>query len=216
MSRHPALVAAVLLTFFGVAGSALVAFTHERTAPLIEQNERAALLRKLHALVPPERIDNDIIADRMVVHARELLGAEATTVYRARRDGEPVAAVFAPVIAEGYSGPIHLLVAVRADGTLDGVRVISHKETPGLGDKIEVEKSDWILGFEGRSLGSPPIEDWRVRRDGGAFDQFTGATITPRGIVRAVKKTLIYFREKRDRLFEQPPAAGAGPAKETS
>jgi electron transport complex protein RnfG len=204
MSSHPALVAAVLLTFFGVAGSALVAFTHERTAPLIEENERAALLRKLHALVPPERIDNDIIADRIVVHRKQLLGADSTTVYRARQGGEPVAAVFAPVVPDGYSGPIHLLVAVRADGTLDGVRVISHKETPGLGDKIEEEKSDWIHGFEGRSLGSPPVEDWSVQRDGGAFDQFTGATITPRAVVRAVKNTLLYFREKREWLFEQP------------
>jgi electron transport complex protein RnfG len=215
MISHPVLVAAVLLTLFGVAGSALVAFTHERTAPLIEENERAALLRKLHALVPAERIDNDIIADRIVVHRKELLGADATTVYRARLKGEPVAAVFTPVVPDGYSGPIYLLVAVREDGTLDGVRVISHKETPGLGDKIEEEKSDWIHGFEGKSLGNPPMQDWQVKRDGGAFDQFTGATITPRAVVRAVRNTLIYFREERDRLFEQRSITAKAPEKET-
>ena len=216
MIRHPALVAGTLLSLFAVAGTTLVSFTHEQTEARILQNERASLLRKLHALVPPEQIDNDVISDRIVVHREGLLGAESTTVYRARQDGEPVAAVFAPVVARGYNGTVRLLVAVRKDGTLEGVRVLSHRETPGLGDKIEVEKSDWIRGFEGRSLGDPPPADWAVERDGGAFDQFTGATITPRAVVQAIKNTLVYFREERERLFEPPPNGQPETAEEVS
>ena len=96
------------------------------------------------------------------------------------------------VSREGYSGPINLLVAVNVDGTLSGVRVVSHKETPGLGDKIETNKDDWILGFVGKSLSNPSEALWKVRKDGGEFDQFTGATITPRAVVNAVREVLKY------------------------
>src|SRR5690606_27069458 len=118
----------------------------------------------------------------------------------------------------GYGGAIRLLVGIREDGTVAGVRVIDHRETPGLGDGIEIEKSDWMTDFEGRSLGDPPVQRWRVKKDGGEFDQFTGATITPRAVVTAVRNALIYFRTHRQALFELPgdtapaleaPAAGA-------
>jgi len=197
------MIAGVLLALFGVLGSTLVAFTYVQTAERIAQNEREALLRTLNALVPPEDWDNDMVNDRILVRRKTLLGDDATTVYRARREGAPVAAVFAIVAPDGYSGAIKMLVAVRWDGSLGGVRVISHKETPGLGDRIEESHSDWIYGFKGRSLGDPPLQRWRVKRDGGDFDQFTGATITPRAVVKGVKNTLIYFKEKRDWLFEQ-------------
>lgn len=203
MIRHRTLVAGVLLGCFGVAGSALVAFTHEATADRIAANERAAMLQLLHALVPAQSVDNDMLADRIKVSSRELLGSESTTVYRGRIKDAPAAAVFTTVVPDGYSGPIKLLVAVRGDGTLGGVRVVSQKETPGLGDRIEADKSDWILGFDGKSLTNPPAEQWRVKRDGGVFDQFSGATITPRAVVRAVKNTLIYYRDNADRLFEK-------------
>jgi electron transport complex protein RnfG len=206
-ARHPVVLAGVLLALFGMLGSALVALTYDQTAERIAQNEREALLRSLNALVPPDARNNDMIADRFRVHRKELLGTDATTVYRARQDGAPVAAVFTTVAPDGYAGPIKLLVAVRWDGSLAGVRVVAHKETPGLGDRIEEKRSDWVHGFAGRSLGDPPLQRWRVKRDGGVFDQFTGATITPRAIVRAVKNTLIYFKEKRDWLFEQPAEA---------
>jgi electron transport complex protein RnfG len=114
-----------------------------------------------------------------------------------------VAAVFSVVARGGYAGDIELLVGVRADGRVAGVRVVEHHETPGLGDGIEADKSDWIRGFDGRSLGDPPREDWAVRRDGGDFDQFTGATITPRAVVEAVRDTLIYFEDHRDQVFAQ-------------
>jgi len=215
MIRHRMLIAGVLLGAFGIAGSSLVAFTHERTAERIAANEREAMLALLHALVPAQSVDNDMLTDRIQVHSPRLLGSDATTVYRGRLDGAPAAAVLTTLAPDGYSGPIKLLVAVRRDGTLSGVRVLSQKETPGLGDRIEEDKSDWIHGFDGKSLGKPPLEKWGVKRDGGAFDQLTGATITPRAVVRAVKKTLLYYRDNADQLFQQP-ASPPGKGQERS
>lgn len=122
-----------------------------------------------------------------------------------------MATVLTSVVPNGYSGPIKLLVAVRYDGTLGGVRIISHKETPGLGDKVEENRSDWVYSFNDKSLGDPPLEKWGVKRDGGYFDQFTGATITPRTIVNTVKNTLLYVRDNKDALYDrQASAPGAG------
>jgi electron transport complex protein RnfG len=162
-----------------------------------------ALLNSLNALVPAENIDNDIINDTLLVSNPDLLGTDETIVYRGRKMQQPVAVVLNPVVPDGYSGPIKLLVAVRYDGTLGGVRVISHKETPGLGDKIEESRSDWVHDFDNRSLDNPKQENWKVKRDGGVFDQFTGATITPRSIVNAVKKTLIYVKDNHDKLYDR-------------
>ena len=210
MNKRAILLAAAVLCAFGVAGAGLVSFTHEHTREKILENEREALLRQLNALVPADTIDNDIISDLVQVSAPELLGPPETTVYLGRRDGLPVAAVFTTIAPNGYSGPIKLLVAVRRDGTLGGVRVIAHRETPGLGDKIELEKSDWVLAFDGKSLGDPPEARWGVRRDGGDFDQFTGATITPRIVVEGVKNTLLYYRGVGEELFRMPPAENRG------
>ena len=207
MTRHPVVLAALTLALFAITGSGLVAFTYQQTADRIAANERASLLRKLNALVPPDTIDNDIIGDRVTVSDRDRLGADQTLVYLGRRQGEPVAAVFTSLVPNGYSGPIKLLVAVRTDGTLGGVRVVSHKETPGLGDKIEVRKSDWVHDFRDKSIGNPAPSRWKVKRDGGDFDQFTGATITPRSIVEAVKQTLIFFGEHGGELFEEKKAS---------
>ena len=115
---------------------------------------------------------------------------------------EPVAALFRTVAKDGYSGSIHLLVGVKTNGELLGVRALAHKETPGLGDEINLSRSDWILGFNQRSLDNPILEDWAVKKDGGIFDAFTGATITPRAVVGEVKKTLLYFRDHQDELFQ--------------
>jgi electron transport complex protein RnfG len=125
------------------------------------------------------------------------------TVYRARLHGEPVALVIAAVAPDGYSGTIRLLVGINVDGSLSGVRVVAHRETPGLGDAIEEERSDWILGFTGKSLQNPPLQKWAVKKDGGAFDQLTGATITPRAVVKAVRQALLYYRDQKDALFAQ-------------
>lgn len=202
MVKHPALIGGVLLGLFGVIGSALVSLTHDATAERIAQNERDALLRQISTLVPARELDNDILADTRQVHAPQALGAPATTVYTGRRDDRTVAVVLSPVIApDGYNGAIRLIIGVRADGRLAGVRVLGHQETPGLGDKIDSARSDWITRFAGLGLTSPPAADWKVKKDGGYFDQFTGATITPRAVVKAVKKTLDWVAAHHDELF---------------
>lgn len=195
------LTSTVLLTVFALTGTAGVALVFDQTRERIEANERAALLQSLSAIVPPEAYDNDFIHDLVTFQAEELNPSGPVTAYRARLNGEPSAVVLTVVAPDGYSGPIKLLVGVEADGRLAGVRVVSHRETPGLGDAIDVRRSSWILGFDGKSLQSPPLGLWGVERDGGAFDQFTGATITPRAVVKAVKRTLLYFDAHREDLF---------------
>jgi H+/Na+-translocating ferredoxin:NAD+ oxidoreductase subunit G len=207
-------ITAVILCLFAIAGTAMVAFTYDRTRNRIAANEREVLMRKLNVLIPQNDYDNNLFEDSLLVRDAKLLGTdEAVTVYRARREGKPVALVMTPVAPDGYSGTIKLLVGIDVDGRLTGVRVSAHHETPGLGDAIDEERSDWIFGFDGKSLDNPPLERWRVKRDGGAFDQLTGATITPRAIVKAVKKTLLYYREHRAALFAEPgqPDARAEP-----
>jgi Na+-translocating ferredoxin:NAD+ oxidoreductase subunit G len=204
--------AAAILAGFAVFGALLVAVTWESTAQRIAANERAFLLRSLADVLPEHGYDNAIHEDAITV-TDALLGTTApVAVYRARLRGRPVALVLAPVAPGGYSGPIRLLVGVLADGTISGVRVVGHRETPGLGDRIEVERDDWVLGFDGRSLGQPPRERWAVRRDGGVFDQFTGATITPRAVVSAVRDALVYFEAHHDALFAAPAGASALPS----
>jgi electron transport complex protein RnfG len=203
INRHPVVIAAVLLGMFAVIGTTLVSFTYENTRERIAENERQALLKKLYQLIPADDIDNDIVNDTIMVSNQELLGSRQSIVYRGRKLNQPVAAVFYSVAPEGYSGGINMLVAVKTDGTLGGVRIVSHRETPGLGDKIEERKSDWILGFEGKSLTNPEESRWKVKRDGGDFDQFTGATITPRVVVHAIKKTLLFFQQNKEAVFKQ-------------
>ena len=199
-------IAAALLAAFGVAGTGLVAVTYQGTADRIAQNEREALLQKIGKVLPEGSTDNDLLNDRISVQVPVDLGGGEVTVYRGRLAGEPVAAVFSPVEAAGYAGPIRLIVSVQRDGTLGGVRVLSHRETPGLGDRIEEEKSDWVHGFAGRSLTDPAEPGWKVRRDGGEFDQFTGATVTPRAVVNTVRQTLRYAQDNWARIFEPRPA----------
>jgi len=122
-------------------------------------------------------------------------------VHVARMNGQPVAFIVPGVAPDGYNGDISLIVGIKVDGTITGVRSIAHGETPGLGDKVDVAKSDWILGFNGRSLRNPTAEGWAVKKDGGEFDQFTGATITPRAVVNQVLAVLHYFDEDQQRLI---------------
>ena len=196
-----------LLFLFAVIGVGLVAYTYDNTAERIADNERKALLRSINELIPADQYDNDIFHDILLVPGNDLLGTDKiVSVYRARKQGWPVAAVLSVIAPDGYNGDIKLLVAIKLDGTLSGVRVVSHHETPGLGDGIEIERSDWILGFNNRSLSNPATLQWKVKRDGGVFDQFTGATITPRAVVKAVHKALLYFQMRHQRLFTQEPA----------
>jgi len=206
VSYRPVFISALFLLLFAVVGSGLVAFTFDSTEERIAENQRRALLNSLNELVPTDRYDNDIFSDILMVTNSELLGTEdAVPIYRARKGGWPVAAVLTPVAPDGYNGNIRLLVAINLDGTLAGVRVVQHRETPGLGDGIEASRSDWILGFDGKSLSNPGKKAWRVKRDGGQFDQFTGATITPRAVVKATRKALLYFKLRKQNLFERAP-----------
>jgi len=201
MWKHIVRIGAVL-ALFAVVGAELVAFSYEATREQIAANQRAAMLSNLNALIPQEIYDNDPLADSLEIADKDWLGiAKPVTVYRARKAGQPVAIAFMPVAPDAYAGAIRLLVGIRYDGSLLGVRVLDHHETPGLGDKIELKYSDWVLGFTGRSLDNPDSAGWRVKRDGGIFDQFTGATITPRAVVKAVYKSLQFYRDHRDTLF---------------
>jgi electron transport complex protein RnfG len=193
-------ITASILLLFTALGTAMVAFTWQGTHERVEANERATLLRKLNRLIPQGQYDNALLEDAIDIHAAEL-GTKPVHVYRARRANEPVALVMTVMATGGYSGPIHLLVGIRFDGTLSGVRVVAHHETPGLGDDIEEDRSDWIFQFNDRSLDNPGEKGWAVRKDGGTFDQLTGATITPRAIVKAVHASLLYYRAHRDQLF---------------
>lgn len=197
-----------VLGLFALIGTGLLAYTFDNTKTKIAGNEKAQLLKQLSELIPVSRYNNDLYNDRLQITAPTYLGTvEPVTVYRARRNNVPVAAAFQAVAPNGYSGNIYLLMAINYEGTLAGVRVISHKETPGLGDPIELAKSTWIKSFDNKSLLDPPAAAWRVKKDGGVFDQFTGATITPRAVVQAVHKGLEYFSIHKAALFA--PSAGA-------
>lgn len=196
---------AMLLGLFALVGTGIVAIIFIGTEKPIAEAERAFMLRSLHAVIPLELHDNDIFTDMIHVTSPELLGTkDPVPVFRARKAGKPMAVAIIPVAPDGYVGPIKLLVAISADGAVLGVRILSHRETPGLGDGIEAKRSDWVLGFNGHSLSNPEGKGWRVRRDGGQFDQFTGATITPRAVVKAVYNALKYFERNRAALFEPP------------
>jgi electron transport complex protein RnfG len=192
-----ALLAAALTAIVVVVASA----THDR----IVHNEQAWIQQRLDALVAPATHDNDLLTDSIAVTAPDLLGtSQPVRIYRARQAGAPVAAVIRAIAPDGYRGPIELLVAVARDGRLIGVQVIRHNETPGLGDAFESRDVHWLDKFRGRSLTDPPTQRWTVRRDGGDFDAFTGATITPRAIIKAVRNTLDYYQRNSQRIFELP------------
>ncbi len=210
MNYRQIIITTIILLIFAVIGTGLVSFTFDNTRERIAANERATLLRKLHRLVPPDRHDNILLDDAIEVRDQKLLGsAEPVMVYRARKAGKAVALVIAPIAPDGYSGSIKLLVGINTDGTLSGVRAVAHRETPGLGDAIDEDRSDWILGFTGRSLEQPPVDRWKVRKDGGDFDQLTGATITPRAVVQAVRNALLYYRQHQETLLAAGKQASA-------
>jgi len=201
MPVKPALTLAIIAAVLTALVVLVASFTRDRIA----SNEQAWIRQRLDALVPPATHDNDLLADSIAVTAPDLLGSsQPTKIYRARRAGAPVAAVLRPIAPDGYRGPIELLVAIGQDGRLIGVQVIRHQETPGLGDAFESRDVHWLDRFRGRSLTDPPTQRWTVRRDGGDFDAFTGATITPRAIVKAVRNSLEYYQRNSQRIFEQP------------
>ena len=198
-------ITASLLMLFAVIGATLVGLTFSQTEDDIRHNEELTLLRKLNNIIPAESYDNDLLEDVITLKPNSILATdEPTLAYRARKNKKNVAVVFSSIAPNGYNGPIQLLVGVQADGTLAGVRVVKHRETPGLGDVVSITRSDWILGFDGKSLSNPEAKGWKVKRDGGIFDQFTGATITPRAVVKAVHNALLYYDQNQATLFDTP------------
>lgn len=195
-------ISAILLGLFAIIGTGMVSLTYKSTAKRIAANHRATLLKTLHELIPADQYDNDLFNDVIHVSDPALLGSnKAANAYRARKAGHIVAVIIESIAPDGYGGNIYLLIAIRYNGQLAGVRVINQHETPGLGDAIELSHSNWILNFTGKSLKNLTPKDWAVKRDGGSFDQFAGATITPRAVVKAVHHSLIYFKQRRSKLF---------------
>ena len=190
--------------------TALVAVTHAVTAPRIAANEQAFLEQSLQPVLQGIDYDGKLSESTLVIPApHELPGDDPVTIYRVYADGAPIAALFVVEARGGFSGPIRLLIGVDAAGDVTGVRVLSHRETPGLGDKIDADKSDWALQFTGRSLGDPAAPGWAIQRDGGDFDQLTGASITPRAVIRGILETLQYFESNQAEVFAEVETEGA-------
>lgn len=201
---------AVVLAVAAILSVGLVAVVNDRARPQIEASRRAEQLRQLTAILGDAAYDNDPLTDTVFVRDPEYLGTdEPLAAHRVRRNGEPVAVLLNAVAPDGYSGAIRLLVAIDAHGTLIGVRVLEHRETPGLGDFVEERRTDWIRLFDGRSLDAPPPARWEARKDGGDFDQYTGATVTSRAVTHAVRDALAYFTRHRAELLAAPSPADA-------
>lgn len=192
-----------VLALFAAVAVTVVAVTQQSTETRIAEAQRTAQIRTLGEILPPHSYDNSLL-DNAVYLNESLLGHRHNTpAYLASMNGKPAAVILQANAPDGYSGTISLLIGIMADGKLSGVRVIQHKETPGLGDHIELAKSPWIKSFDGKSLTNPAERGWAVKKDQGDFDQFAGATITPRAVVTAVHKALQYFDQNQAELFAQ-------------
>ncbi|MFQ3229276.1 electron transport complex subunit RsxG [Reinekea sp.] len=200
--------ASIGLAIFALFTAGIIAVTQTMTAPAIVINEKAFEARLLLSLLPPETQADDILDSAQPFQAAGientlLLNVEPEQVfYQVVNEHNQVESIILPVIApDGYTEGIRLIVGMTNQGIITGVRVTKHKETPGLGDQIELEKSQWILNFDQSSLMNPMETGWKVKKDGGAFDQMTGATITPRAIVKAVYKALLFFEQQQSLLL---------------
>ena len=202
---------ALILGLFAVVTVGLVAITRQATVERIQVAEREAQIRALAQVLPAGSYNNHLLDNELQLRD-PLLGDRALPAYLALKDGQPSAIILQAIAPDGYSGSIHVLVGIRTDGRLAGVRVLAHKETPGLGDKIELAKSPWVLAFAGKSLQDPDEAHWGVKKDQGVFDQFAGATVTPRAVVKAVHRALQYFDAHKTELFAGAAAAATASA----
>lgn len=189
------------LIAFAVVGTAILAYTFTATEAPIAVAEAKVRMALFGQLLPADLFDNDLLSDTVDLKVGELGNTEVTKIYRARLHGQPSAVILQTTAPDGYSGEIKLLMAIKTNGELAGVRVLAHKETPGLGDYIDTQHGDWILNFNGLSLANTNQDDWRVKKDGGRFDYMTGATITPRAVIKAVNQALIYFSQHQETIF---------------
>ena len=188
-----------------LTGAILVA-ANEATKPGIAAAEQQDLQNSLVQVLPEGFASNDLLKDTIRIAG---IDGSPLTIYRTRSQAGPINGAVFQVSGRGYAGDIVVLMSVDSKGSMLGARVIKHQETPGLGDKIETSKSRWIHEFEGKSLDSPEPARWAVKKDGGAFDQFAGATITPRAVVKAVKQGLEFFATHRDEILAEQPKQGA-------
>lgn len=201
----------LLLGTFAMLTTAIIAATQLGTKDRIAEQIRLAREKALLEIVPRDRHDNQMLDAQFDVNDEVLLhlGGQRSG-FIATQNGDMKAAILPVIAPDGYSGKIELLVGINIDGSVAGVRVVQHAETPGLGDKIDLKKSDWILSFNKRSLTDPAPERWTVKKDDGEFDQFTGATITPRAVTTAVYNALLYFQKHQQHIEQMPVASQSG------
>ncbi len=198
----PILKSGATLGLIAAICTALVAMTYNSTVDRIAANDKALLEQSLQPALANTFFDSSVSESMLVLAPpHELPGSEAALIYRVYSGDEPVAALFAVTARDGFSGPIRILLGVDIEGVVTGIRILRHRETVGLGDKIESTRSDWVHQFEGRSLHNPVVAQWSIRGDGGEFDQLTGASVTPRAVIKAMRDTLIYFDAHRDEIF---------------
>lgn len=190
------------LAIIAAVCTGLVATTYHLTRDRILANEQAWLEKSLEPVLSGLSYEGSISESRLVLQApHELPGRDDAIIYRVYADNKPLAALFAVTAPDGYAGPIRLLLGISYDGTVTGLRILEHRETPGLGDKIDASRSDWVYQFDGKKLGNPETKAWFIQRDGGYFDQLSGASVTPRAVVKAARETLLYFNLNRDEIF---------------
>lgn len=193
---------AFTLIAFALVFTSLMAYVFNITKTPIEKSEAAARMALFRQIVPEHMHNNDLLKDTITIAPNDLLGNRQPTIAsRARIDNVPAVVILEAIAHDGYSGDIKLLIAIKYDGSISGVRVLTHKETPGLGDYIDITKGNWIKLFNEESLTKTSSERWKVKKDGGQFDYMAGATITPRAVVKAVHKALQYFEANKQALF---------------
>tara|TARA_R110001583_G_scaffold49303_2_gene154310 strand:- start:3307 stop:3942 length:636 start_codon:yes stop_codon:yes gene_type:complete len=199
----------LLLAAFAIVCTAAIAIISQLTKPVIAKQEQLALINTINQLIPEETYDNDIFASCFLVNDDLYLGKGKTQqVFLAKKDNTPVALMLETSTFKGYAGEIKLAVGIFENGEVAGVRVIRHTETPGLGDKIQTNKTDWIYGFNNKFYQKEQETRWEVKKNGGDIDAFTGATITPRAVTHAVKDALIYFANNKQQLFNHEADCG--------
>ena len=196
----------LLLGAFALVTTAILAFTADITQERIANAEREAQQRALFEIVPRTKHNNDMLTDTLKVPESAWTGLGLKSggdIHVARHSDETIAVIIPAIAPDGYSGDIRMIVGINADGSIAGVRILDHHETPGLGDKIELKKSPWVLNFNDKSSRAPELSQWKVKKDGGDFDQFAGATITPRAVVNQVRRVLEFVDAHRDELFKK-------------
>lgn len=201
-----ALRTAAIMLAFALIGTLLLASVFDVTRAPIEASEKAARLSLFKEILPAQNYDNDLLASQVTIAPNALLGNRLPSIANVAKQQQQTAGVILEAIAhDGYSGDIKLLIAIRADGSISGVRVLAHKETPGLGDYIDIAHGNWIKLFDNESLEKTAAEKWQVKKDGGQYDYMVGATITPRAVVKAVKQALQFYQQNKQTLFAVNP-----------